>query len=441
MKKIFSKKVMGIMALAVACVMIGAAVGASIPASAASTVEKVASPYAAAVALVENSIVGVNNYQLVSNYYNNYGNGYGNFWGDFFGYGSPFGNGYGNGYGNGNGNGSQSQEVKYGSGSGVVVADRYVLTNYHVVDGANSLKVSISSTDSDEELLDATVAAYDEDLDVAVLYVPELNLEPVTIGDSDSLQVGDYVFNIGNPLSFIKTVTAGVVSGLNREIATSTTTDRYGRTSNVVNTMIQTDAAINSGVSGGGMFDTAGQLVGIPTLKYTGSRYSSNATVESIGMCIPINDAKPVIEQALANGGIMSGVESDTTGSSKDASVGNSSGVNDLTGRPRLGVSITTAPSADVLPRGALIMKVEDGGPAAEAGLQVGDIVVEADGEIITSTSDLMNIIATKGEGDTVQLKVYRTGIDFSQPVSQLPDNCDYVDITVTVRIVDTVVQ
>ena len=297
------------------------------------TLTPVTSPYTAAIALVKDSIVGVNNYQIVN--YSNYGNGYGyGFpWGDFFGYG------YGNGN-NGNNN-RRSEEVEYGSGSGVVVAEHYVLTNYHVVEDASSLKVVINSDDDAEpELLEATVAASDSDLDVAVLYVPDLKLSPVTLGDSDALQVGDYVFNIGNPLGFTNTVTAGIVSALNREISTGSTTDRYGRKSSIVNTMIQTDAAINSGNSGGGMFNLDGQLVGIPTLKYTGSRYPNTATVESIGMAIPVNSAKPVIEEALkADVSAFQGGQNGTGSGSADA--GNARG--DLSGKPRMGVTITTA--------------------------------------------------------------------------------------------------
>ena len=440
MKKIFNRKVFGVMALAVACVMLGTCLpGLRTADAAGDTVAYVASPYTAAIELVEDSIVGVNNYQVVN--YNNYGNGYGGYnfpWGDFFGYG-PYG-----GYGNGNGNGNNSEEIQYGSGSGVVVAKNYVLTNYHVVEGASSLKIAIpNSSKANSDLLEATVAAYDSDKDVAVLYVPELTLEPVALGDSDALKVGDYVFNIGNPIGFTNTVTAGIVSALNRSISTDTKTDRYGRRTEVVNTMIQTDAAINSGNSGGGMFNTAGELVGIPTLKYTGSRYSSNATVESIGMCIPINEAKPVIEAALNGTGNVE-PEQDQDQVEPDTRRGSNQDQGNLIGKPRLGVTITTltgsAVTNGVLPRGAYVVEVEDGSPAQAAGMQIGDIIVEADGQVITNVSELQTILKAKNEGDEVALKVYRTGVDLTKE-REIPENCEYVDLTAVLAIVDHIAQ
>ena len=439
MKKILNRKNLGYIALALACLMIGGTVLSNQPAQAANSVMSgsAASPFVDAIAKVKDSVVGVNNYQLVSNSYGN-GYGYGNSfpWGDFFG----FGNGYGYGYGNGN---QGSREVKYGSGSGVVVAKEYVMTNFHVVDGASSLEVAVTKDGQAEpELLKAEVAASDEALDVAVLYVPGLTLEPVALGDSDALQVGDFVFNIGNPIGFTGTVTAGIVSGLNREIDTGTTTDRYGRVSDVVNTMIQTDAAINSGNSGGGMFNLEGELVGIPTLKYTGSRYSSSATVESIGMCIPVNDAKTVVDKALAVDTSNFTVENNQSAGQNTPNVRN-----DLQGKPRMGVTVTSLPSGILatgkLPRGAYVVSVEAGSPAEAAGLQATDIVVEANGTVISSTTDLTGVISTLKEGDKVELKVFRTGVDLTkiQSTEELPKDGEYVDLTLTLAIVDAVAQ
>ena len=428
LKKIMNRKTLGYIALAVACLMIGSGIMAGQPAQAANSVMAGSpSPFVEAIAKVRSSVVGVNNYQLVSNNpYGSYGPGYFP-WGDFFG-----------GYGYGNGNQGGNQEVKYGSGSGVVVAKEYVMTNYHVVDGASSLEVSVERDGQNEpELLKATVAAADSDLDVAVLYVPGLDLEPVELGDSDALQVGDYVFNIGNPIGFTGTATAGIVSGLNREINTGTTTDRYGRTTSVVNTMIQTDAAINVGNSGGGMFNLKGQLMGIPTLKYTGSRYSSSATVESIGMAIPVNSAKPVIEEALkADVSAFQGGQNGTGSGSADA--GNARG--DLSGKPRMGVTITTAPTSSALPRGAYVLEVESGSPAEAAGVEPFDIIVEANDTLINNTSDLTGVISSLKEGDEVRLKVYRTGVDLST-VQTAPTEGEYIDLTLTLAIVDAVAQ
>ena len=410
MKKMMSKKILGVIALALVCVMTGTAIGMSRPTAQAETVV-LTSPFTAAIAEVRDSVVGVNNYQIVSNYSNGYGNGYGNGsggsgsygfpWDYFFGYGNG-GSGYGDGnYGNG-GNYQQpnTREEKYGSGSGVVIEKEYVLTNYHVIDGASSLKVSVG--DDEENLYDAVVAAYDENKDVAVLYVPGLELEPVKLGDSDSLQVGDWVVAIGNAIGFTRTATAGIVSAMDRQIESdNTTTDRFGRKSTVTNTMIQTDAAINSGNSGGGLFNTAGELIGIPTLKYSGTRYSG-AAIESIGMCIPINEAKPVIEQALKT--------DKNEMAPAVAQAGDTTG--DLTGKPRLGVLIRGLRGAELtggaIPNGVYIISVEDNGPAAKAGLKAGDILVEINGNVISTAEELTAELLGKSSGDVVTVTVWR---------------------------------
>ena len=409
MMKKMSRKVIGYIALALACVVAGTAIGVSQPAAQADTVV-LTSPFTEAIAKVRDSVVGVYNYQIVNNY--GYGSGYGYdyFPWEYFGFGYGGGNGYG--YGNGRGGRQQPQqpetsEVKYASGSGVVIAKEYVLTNYHVIDGSSSLKISVGGDDSN--LYEATPAASDPDIDVAVLYVPGLPLEPVEIGDSDQLVVGDWAINIGNAIGFNGTVTAGIISALDREIESEKTqTDRFGRKSNTVNKMIQTDAAINSGNSGGGMFNTAGQLVGIPTLKYSGTRYSG-AAIESIGMCIPINEAKGVINEALNADKPQAGGETGIAPIDPDGTdSGNQAGSNDRTGKPRLGVSVTTLQTQGQLPNGAYILAVEAGSPADKAGLKAGDTIVEVNGTVISSTSELMNALEPYKEGDTVKLTVWR---------------------------------
>ena len=439
MKTAKTRKVLVYIALAMACVMIGTAIGLNWPAATASGGEPetvvLTSPFTAAIAKVRDSVVGVNNYQIV----NTYGNGYGNY---SYGYGYPFGYGYGypygygnGGYGNGgNGNGGQQnsgREVKYGSGSGVVIAREYVLTNYHVIEGASSLKISLD--DEDGVLFDATVAAYDETKDIAVLHVPGLELEPVALGDSDSLQVGDWVVAIGNAIGFTKTATAGIVSALDREIESDTTTrDRFGRTSMVTNTMIQTDAAINSGNSGGGLFNTAGELVGIPTLKYSGSRYNG-ASIESIGMCIPINEAKPIIEQAL-NGTVNTSENTENIQNREEQSARN-----DRLGKPRFGVTVTTLQNASTLPNGAYILAVEDNSPAAKAGLLPGDIIVQIGEKVITSSNDMIAALEGTQAGDTVAVTVWRpaTVIDAANGYIDAVNGQYVEDIQVTLAILE----
>ena len=429
MKKILNKKTFAWISLALVCVLAGTFIGSGVRASAADETRVVlTSPYTEAIAKVGDSVVGVNNYQIV----NNYGNGgydiYGFPW-SYFGFGNGYGNGFGNGYGYNKP--ESSEEVKYGSGSGVVVEKEYVLTNYHVVEGAHSLKISVG--DDQENLYDATVAAYDEDKDVAVLYVPGLPLDPVELGDSDDLVVGDWVVNIGNPIGFTGTATAGIVSGLNREIPSDGTgTDKYGRASKIVNSMIQTDAAINSGNSGGGMFNTAGQLVGIPTLKYSGTRYSSSAMIESIGMCIPINEAKEVIEQAKKADKAGAAPEAENTAANDEKGT-------DLSGKPRMGVKVSTMQNTNgMLPKGVLVAEVEAGSPAEAAGMQKGDIIVEVNGQVITSVAEEVAIVGQLREGDQVAVKVFRPKTVTDNGISS---DGDYIDMTVSLAMLDNVAQ
>ena len=425
MKSIMNKKVLGYIALALVCVLAGTAIGSAAPTATAEEKVVLTSPFTEAIAMVRDSVVGVNNYQIVNNNFNNYGGGYDYFPWSYFGFGNG---GYGNGYGYNQP--ESSEEVKYGSGSGVVIAKDYVLTNYHVVENAHSLKISIG--DDEKNLYDATVAAYDADVDVAVLNVPGLPLEPVELGNSDDLEIGDWVVNIGNPIGFTGTATAGIVSGINREIpGDNNTIDKYGRATKVVNKMIQTDAAINSGNSGGGMFNTAGQLVGIPTLKYTG-RYSSNAMIESIGMCIPINEAKDVIEKALNGEG---------NGEAKPEEGKDAAGQDgDLKGKPRMGVTVSTVNDTQGrLPRGAYVVSVDEKSPAEAAGIKAGDIMVEVNGQVITTVSEEIEIISKLKEGDQVNVKVFRP--EQVTGDGRISSEGEYIDLTVTLAVVDAVAQ
>ena len=434
MKSQWKKNLLGYIAVAVVCVMIGSAVTLCMNpvASAEDNTQTVVvtSPFTQAIAEVRDSVVGISNYQLVR--YSNT-----NTWGNYFGY--PF-NSYGRGNGNNNNSEPQTQEVLAATGSGVVVGDGIVLTNYHVVEDASSLKVTVMEEGNTEATeYDAVLVTYDENLDVAIVQAPDLKLEPVTLGDSDTLQVGDWAIRIGNPLGqeFSGTVTTGIVSALDRAVS-SQTSDKYGRRETITNTMIQTDAAINSGNSGGGMFSVTGELMGIPTLKYTGSAYSGT-TVEGIGMCIPINAAKPLIEDVLSG--------KVTAAQLPESTNGTETVTNSLVGKPRLGVTIAnmnTSSSAlrnGDLPNGVYIKEVEKNGPADKAGLQAGDIIVDANDTIITSSSQLQTIIAASKEGDVLHLKVYRVpGLDTLDVNEEIPDG-EYIDVDVTLAIVDDVKQ
>ena len=421
---------LGILAVLLAMVMIGTTV---ISAGAASNTiseeeinqivntttdaSKVTSPFIEVANQVRNSVVGVNNYTTTSSYYG-------------YGYGFGFGYGYGNPQ-------TEPRESLNGTGSGVVISNYgHVLTNYHVIEGSSRVTVT---TAQDETEHDAKVVGYDADLDVAVLLVSGLDLPAVPLGDSDQLQVGEYAIVIGNPLGedFARTLTVGVVSALDRQV-TDSSTDRYGRRTSITNTMIQVDAAINSGNSGGGMFNTLGQLQGIPARKYSSNGLFS-ASIDNIGMCIPINVAKPLIAEVLRDyNGANSQVAAN--GSTRSDAPADSP----LFGKPRLGITVSTIQGATQygLPQGAFVKAVDDNSPAAEGGILPGDIIVEIDGTVVSSQQALTSKLAEYHEGDTVALKVYRdeglaSQINQDRLDTSLVGNGSYVDLTVTLRVVD----
>ncbi|MBR1606073.1 MAG: trypsin-like peptidase domain-containing protein [Clostridia bacterium] len=373
-----------------------------------------------AVAKVYDSVVLVRNYTVTRS--SNYGYGWGWGWG------------YDNDYGN-----NQGAERLAGFGSGTVVTDYgHVLTNYHVIEGASRVTVY----DGENEYA-AEVVAYDEDKDVAVLLAPELKLPAVELGDSDALQVGETAIVIGNPMSenFFRTTTVGVISSMDREIK-SQSVDKYGRRGTTTNSMIQTDAAINSGNSGGGLFNVLGQLMGIPSMVYRGSNsfFSNSASVESIGMCVPINVAKTYIREALEKYDAEA-VQQELAEKAKENDR-NTTG-NDMTDKPRLGITMSTLSASNsavangVLPRGCIVREVEKNSPAEAAGIQAGDIIVEVDGTVITDASSLQKIILEHEADDTVSVKVYRAETNplEAEYLSDIGDG-EYIDIDVTLQVV-----
>lgn len=418
MKYITRKSLVGFVAMALSlCMIAGIGTGMLIASgegnaavTEASTVCE--SPFTAAVQKVVGSVVGVNNYTLYRP--NNYNNFYG------------FGFGYGFGYGGTpyNDDSSSTREVLQGTGSGVVVAKGYVLTNYHVVEGATSLEVSVNGQNYPAQLMGT-----DESIDIAVMYVDGLDVEPVVLGDSDVLNVGDWAIVIGNPLSFTNTTTVGVISALNREI-TGSSTDTYGK--RTTNTMIQTDAPINSGNSGGGMFNTAGELIGVPNMKYT-SGSSSRASVEGIGMAVPINVAKPLIYQVLdGKGNVQSAPQSGITTS----------------GKPRMGVTVSNlsstsyAVSQGLIPNGAYVSSVEAGSPAETAGIQEGDIIVQVNNTVIGNVTAMTGLLQTMQAGDVVDVKLYRVegGLQNVETYNNFPKG-EYIDLQVTLANLDDIRQ
>ena len=267
------------------------------------------------------------------------------------------------------------QTTAAASGSGfILTADGYILTNYHVIENSNSVKVTMYDGTS----YDATIVGYDESNDIAVLKIDATGLTPVVLGDSDDLNVGDSVIAIGNPLGELTfSLTSGVVSALNREVTLS---------SNITMDLIQTDCAINSGNSGGALFNLYGEVIGITNAKYSSSSSSSEASIDNIGFAIPINSVRSIVESIIENGYIV---------------------------KPYIGVSVGDVSSEMTsygLPTGAVVRSVTDGAPAAQAGLQANDIITAVDGTEITGSSDLVQIVTSKKAGDTLKLSVYRQG-------------------------------
>lgn len=267
------------------------------------------------------------------------------------------------------------QYVTQGAGSGVIItSDGYIVTNNHVIEGASKITV----TTSDQQEYDAELVGTDPITDIAVLKIKAEGLTPATYGNSDQLAVGDMAVAIGNPLGELGgTVTAGIISALDRELAID------GKTM----TLLQTDSSINPGNSGGGLFNGDGQLIGIVVAK------SSGSDVEGLGFAIPINKAADVAQQILENG-YVSGQPS--TGMSYTESSGQSSTMDRLFNN---GQSTTYVYIAAV-----------DGTNAQKAGFQKGDMVYAVDGTEITSFNTLSSIVTSHSVGDKLKFTIVRNG-------------------------------
>jgi len=311
------------------------------------------------------SVVGVQaTFKMPNNYNYNYGFG-------------MFGNGNS---GNGDNSGSMT-----GVGTGIIMReDGYIVTNAHVIYDSEygcgeATAVEIRMSD-EETTYDAKVVAYDIETDLAVLKVDQTGLTAAEFGDSDQCQVGDAVVAIGNPLGLElqNTVTCGIISALNRKVTINDKTM----------TLIQTDTAINNGNSGGPLINSSGQVIGINSAKMSSSVSSSGATIEGIGFAIPMTEAREIVDDLINYGYV--------------------------TGRPQLGIScqdVSEAVSqAYNLPIGAYVISVTDGGAAAEAGLQVGDVITAINDNKIETTEELNNYKNEYNAGDTVTLTIVRNG-------------------------------
>lgn len=280
------------------------------------------------------------------------------------------------------GQGQSSTSEATASGSGIIISDDgYIVTNNHVVDSssestyydisqATSLKVSLYGDDTQYE---AQIIGKDAQTDLAVLKIDKTGLTPAEFADSDTVKVGEFAMAVGNPLDLGTSITCGIVSALNRKVQ-----DSDGKTTY---TCIQTDAAINSGNSGGALVNSQGQVIGINTLKV------ASTGVEGIGFAIPINSTTNVIDQLKTNQTVK---------------------------RPYIGISgrdldETTAKRYNLV-TGIYVVSVDEYSAAEKAGLKIGDVIIAADGQTITKMTELNDIKNKHSIGDTIKLKINRNG-------------------------------
>ena len=307
--------------------------------------------------------------------YNTYDNNYYNPFGGMVGYG------YGYGYGNRGGRGGTQEYTQTAAGSGIIISeDGYVLTNNHVISGADKITVYVNSGDgSEEQSYEATLVGSSESNDIAVLKIDATGLNAAAFGDSDQIEVGELAVAIGNPMGQVHgSVTAGIISAVEQELTID----------DVTINAIQTDAAINPGNSGGALFDSYGNVIGIVYAK------SSSVSIEGIGYAIPVNNIKDLVAQMIND---PDSVKDQTKGS-----------------QIMLGITIRDI-TEDMskqysMPVGVYITEVSSMSAAERAGLQKGDIITEFAGETVTSADDLNAIKAKQTSGDTVSVKIDRNG-------------------------------
>jgi len=278
-----------------------------------------------------------------------------------------------------------------GNGSGVIIgSDGYILTNNHVVQGADRILVTIGVDD-----VEAKVVGTDPSTDLAVLKIDQKALPAIDIGTSGDLKVGQYVVAIGSPFGLEKTVTAGIISALERSNLSGSTTT--GQSMTAYTNLIQTDAAINPGNSGGALVDEQGKLIGINTLIE-----STSGSSAGIGFAIPVDLAMDVADQLIKTGKAT---------------------------HPYMGVSTETIDEYVAaqfnLPvkSGVLVRFVQPGSPAEKAGLQAGDIIVKIDGRDTRSVADVFAVTRSRKVGETVNVVVVRTDAEKTVPVTLAADS------------------
>lgn len=274
-----------------------------------------------------------------------------------------------------------------GSGSGIVISsDGYILTNNHVISTSDSsyfYEVSdatsvVVTLYNDETEYSATIVGTDSKTDLAVLKIDKTDLIPAELGDSDSVLVGEFVLAAGDPYGLTRSVTAGIVSALNREMVVD------GTTYNV----IQADCAINSGNSGGALVNSSGQVIGITTLKLAGSG------IEGVSFAIPINTAIPIYKELIENGKVV---------------------------RPYIGISGIDLDEATAirngLVKGIYVDSVYDNSPAEDANIIAGDVIVKFNGKSVSSMDELNELKDSMNVGDSVQITLYRKNKEITKTI------------------------
>lgn len=267
------------------------------------------------------------------------------------------------------------QTTSAASGSGFIITDDgYILTNHHVIEDSTTITVSLY----DGATYDAKLVGYDASNDLAVLKINASGLTPVVIGSSETLHVGDTVMAIGNPLGELTfSMTMGIISAKDRQVTLSS-----GSTMN----LLQTDCSINSGNSGGALFNIYGEVVGITNAKYSNNGDAYEASIESIGFAIPIDNAMTIAESIIENGYVS---------------------------KPYIGVSVTDVSQqtqAYGLPQGASVQDVVEDSPSEQAGLQKNDIITKVNGTVITGSSALVELVGKTKVGDILDMEIYRQG-------------------------------
>ena len=287
-----------------------------------------------------------------------------------------------------------SYRTYYGVGTGtvtgtgfVVTEDGYILTNYHVVEAASKGNYPITVMFYNGDNYPATIVGYEDDgSDVAVLKINAEGLTPVTLGDSEQLQVGQTIFAVGNPLGELDyTMTRGMVSAMDREISTS-------GDDGTIN-MFQIDAAVNSGNSGGPVYNMEGEVIGIVTAKYSDTYEEMG--IEGLGFAIPVNDAIAIANDLMENGYVR--------------------------GKAYMGINTKSYSAATAeyynWPMGAYVYAVVEGSCAESAGIQAGDIITAVNGNAVESVSDLQTVLKGYAAGQEAEITLYRSGSTLTVPI------------------------